>query len=723
MDREQNFWLGEKKECGLNVLYLQGDLSMSFVEVNEQLETSLAIETPDDAAREILSASILDLHTERPVAATVPSDAELLDILCELAEEHEESLASSASGSQPSASSRWTVTTPQLEFASSNDSVEDLPCDSDSILGSQHPSRCSGSIPASQKVAPTNGQQPEGSDGDDEADEDRETLEMSQIFHLPGDTNEPAFLPRDEDSDSSDSRLPQLDGANDSSSSDDQPNLRSCDTVADSSRRRSSRRYKPLTFRTKASGSSTPKTPSSGSIPTRNKPSLHTTPSASSLLDSPSMAVASTAGLCLSRQSVTAPAPLSTHVPAEEFREYMDSLFAMSYLSPRSQELPESPPRPDTPVNKTPKVTLSPLLKEIASYEASSGRKLSLSSGRVVLKSLGEEVRSYQKRARRKLKLPPELLEGEVAKKRALSLSSSVQRQDEEQIDVSDAMLSRAEDRADGGNKREAAAHTPSSIPLPNEGSFICSSAFGGMKEETKDVSDCSSILPPAGCDMDNHSRDTWIPSSGSSLFRTKHSSGESGQHDRTLVSVASGSSGSPLPSQTEVDRHNWDRPQDLRLTDSLHSRRMSVGEEEEARSRDSWLPDSDPSMFVTQRAPLRASSSLSCGNESSTSSQKTLLDNSGCQTTFQLGAVYTALVEAPSRQRVLETMDLYGIPLVDNGDPFWGDPSDQTKSKELRGKMMNIGTKLVRSLPEFGPTSHPVRSFLYIVESWFYVF
>lgn len=156
---------------------------MSFCEVNEQLETSLAIEAPDEAENKLLSASSIDLHVpgERKQLLSTEED-ELLDILCELADEHESFVGTPsttsvtdtedrAAGSQNSKSG-MTVTTPLLDVVSSCETIEDLPFDEDSILGTQ----CS---KASQdRIAPIGSSDPTS----DVSDEERETLEMSQIF-------------------------------------------------------------------------------------------------------------------------------------------------------------------------------------------------------------------------------------------------------------------------------------------------------------------------------------------------------------------------------------------------------------------------------------------------------------------------------------------------------------------------------------------------------------
>ena len=158
---------------------------MSFCEVNEQLETSLAIEAPDEAENKLLSASSIDLHVPGERKQFIPSEEEsdeLLDILCELAEEHESFIGTPSTtsvtdtedrttGSQNSRS-RMTVTTPLLDIVSSCETVEDLPFDEDSILGTQ----CS---KVSQNgVAPVRSSDPTS----DDSDEERETLEMTQIF-------------------------------------------------------------------------------------------------------------------------------------------------------------------------------------------------------------------------------------------------------------------------------------------------------------------------------------------------------------------------------------------------------------------------------------------------------------------------------------------------------------------------------------------------------------
>lgn len=161
---------------------------MSFCEVNEQMETSLAIETPEGVEKTLLSASSIDFHDSvdrrKPMATPIEEESDLLDVLCDLADEHgsfisspsrtpSSSIEDRAVGSQNSRSSRLTVTTPILDIISSSDSVEDLPFDDDSILGTQH-SRTS---PDDADAVNTGINDPTS-----DSDEERETLEMSQIF-------------------------------------------------------------------------------------------------------------------------------------------------------------------------------------------------------------------------------------------------------------------------------------------------------------------------------------------------------------------------------------------------------------------------------------------------------------------------------------------------------------------------------------------------------------
>lgn len=108
-------------------------------------------------------------------------EVDLLDILCDLAVEHDSFICTPASSSsvmddvavksQHSRSSRMTVTTPVLDFASSGHSVEDLPYDDDSVLGTQH------SVTSPVGKAHTGIDDPRS-----DSDEERETMEMSQIF-------------------------------------------------------------------------------------------------------------------------------------------------------------------------------------------------------------------------------------------------------------------------------------------------------------------------------------------------------------------------------------------------------------------------------------------------------------------------------------------------------------------------------------------------------------
>ncbi len=150
------------------------------------METSLAIETPEGAERTLLSASSIDFHGpgQQFKPTLIEGETELLNILCDLADEHESVASTSPTmsgpnnvddkmvGSQNSKSSRMTVTTPLLDITSSCDSyVEDLPFDDDSVLGTQHYRASSDTL---AKIG--------SNDLDIDSDEERETLEMSQIF-------------------------------------------------------------------------------------------------------------------------------------------------------------------------------------------------------------------------------------------------------------------------------------------------------------------------------------------------------------------------------------------------------------------------------------------------------------------------------------------------------------------------------------------------------------
>ena len=141
----------------------------------------MAIEVPDESERDkMLSASLIDFH-EPCEAHAIKGDYEMLNILHELADEHKSfsispstsTMAGEIIGSHHSKASRTTVTTPLLDRTSSIDSIEDLPFDEDSILGTQN-----------FKVLPSSNSRvtPSGYSSDTDEDEERETLEMTQVF-------------------------------------------------------------------------------------------------------------------------------------------------------------------------------------------------------------------------------------------------------------------------------------------------------------------------------------------------------------------------------------------------------------------------------------------------------------------------------------------------------------------------------------------------------------
>ena len=118
------------------------------------METTLPIETPEEV-KEQLTASVIDFHVpstvHRPVTPAVSEgEAELLDILCDLADEHDSSAPESSR------------------------------IDDDSILGSSQRSRAASSQPINSSMR--NVSSGDGSDSEFSDDEDKVTLEMSQVF-------------------------------------------------------------------------------------------------------------------------------------------------------------------------------------------------------------------------------------------------------------------------------------------------------------------------------------------------------------------------------------------------------------------------------------------------------------------------------------------------------------------------------------------------------------
>jgi hypothetical protein len=123
------------------------------------METTLPVETPEEV-KDQLTASVIDFHVpstetlQRPVTPVTPAvsegEAELLDILCDLADEHDSSAPESSR------------------------------IDDDSILGSSQRSRAASSQPISGSMR--NVSSGDGSDSEFSDDEDKVTLEMSQVF-------------------------------------------------------------------------------------------------------------------------------------------------------------------------------------------------------------------------------------------------------------------------------------------------------------------------------------------------------------------------------------------------------------------------------------------------------------------------------------------------------------------------------------------------------------
>ncbi|XP_059350922.1 DNA polymerase zeta catalytic subunit-like isoform X2 [Daphnia carinata] len=718
-----------------------GDVSLSFCEVNEQQETSLAIETPEGVEGTLLSASSIDFHSSLETKGQHPveGDADLLDILCDLADEHESfvctpsesssSLEDTAVKSQNSRTLRLTVTTPVLEFVSSGDSVEDLPYDDDSVLGTQHSGTTSDNI-AQIGI----------SDPKSDSDEERETMEMSQIFEesehsvdmfTNGHENNNRFASastslaqiteRDEIIEESSNSsfdeycLPNVDGADDSSSEDERQDL------AGKRRVKKEKKYRPLMFRSTSNAtisevshdtytaiklrypsSSPPRFPSAYST------SLATTPGANfPVVDE----------TCLEDSHICS-LPSSELTIKSNKSEYTDALYTMSYLSPPPFQPSESPPRPLTPI-KDARVTIRPLLQDISAFEATKGCKVKMNSGLVVLKSLEEEILAYQKRTLRNLRISSHVPRQESLfkpnpRKRKRKGKPSAEKEIRNNISGESQVKEESQHIDTSVDDLTKSEKVKLTCELRQKESFIAigSESIEGKVLETKseetkqttNVDICGFVAEEIAKENENSSEVSSNEKESTTLVKEP----EDYTSDPGINSLSS----------IVTDTNQRSRMLPLSNMENSGEEALSDVELNASRSRTPNLSQSSSSHLLVRSR--NSSSNFSWNEDSSlllqdiadadkTEAEQPSLADSSLKIypqIFHSSKIYVTAVDSPSRERVVSTLNLYDIPSKDNGKPYWSDANDflsTSKTKDIRQQSVTIGTHLVCHLPDFG--------------------
>lgn len=402
-------------------------------------------------------------------------------------------------------------------------------------------------------------------------------------------------------------------------------------------------------------------------------------------------------------------------LPVRNFDEDTDALYAMSYLSPISTGRPESPPRPITPI-KNAQVTLGPLLQDIRKYENTSGRKLAVNSGQVMLKSLEEEVSSYETRTQSKLRLP-----SNVSIERSMKTRRSRKRL---RITESDSDQEENKKNADSQVTIEAKAVTKC-VELETTDSTENQSTVAIHPAEVEEMFDLETVH---GNDVQIEMIDSQKETIDGTILKNIVDDIDQEENSNSIVEEVR---------KYEDSGKEEDEPPPLDSLVQMIEEEKPIDLEENSSDKSSSHAESGSSYSLPPN-PLRSSSSLHFLRSESSSSfwndETSLLvddqnttkddDQTICEAptepeivtrpqVFRPMSIYVPEIDGPSRHQVIDTMKLYDIPSADNGTPFWGDANDYvstTKTKDSRRVAVPIRSNLVRHLPEFGSNFQPVK-------------
>jgi len=420
--------------------------------------------------------------------------------------------------------------------------------------------------------------------------------------------------------------LPNLDGTNDTSSEDEEQNRASGPS-------KRVRKYKPLVIR-------------------KSIPKVHPKiKSNTSTLETPS----SSSFVVANHSNETSPL---------QEKQFPDALFNMGWLSPQPDPVPDSPPRPETPTKiESVQVVIRPLLDDISLFNHSRKEKVTLNSGRVILKSLQDEIKAYQTESGRNLHLPIDLKRkrDEVKtensneknrKQRKIENRNMSKRlnENEDELTMMELKLNELEKTKRDKMKMEQESETPTTISSdPTEESNLSLRTDDNEDEIYKDQNDVN----------EEETRNFEVALQSNQVER------ENNESECTTPTLEN------------------DRVEDLPV-----SKKFSTQLSSDPPSYDSlktWnmmtSEDSDSNLTFTNVKESQPDSKINC---------------------FNSGEKYIPITSAPSRDQVISTMEEYGLPLFSNGHPYWSNPKDEVKLKDVRGKSLVIDSKLVRSLPEF---------------------
>ena len=372
-----------------------------------------------------------------------------------------------------------------------------------------------------------------------------------------------------------------------------------------------------------------------------------------------------------------------SNLPVRNFDEDTDALYAMSYLSPISTGRPESPPRPITPI-KNAQVTLGPLLQDIRKYESTSGRKLAVNSGQVILKSLEEEVSSYETRTQSKLRLPSNVSIERLVKTRRSRKRLRITESDSDQ----EENKKNADSQIKRWNQSTVAIH-----PAEVEEMFDLETVHGKdvqieMIDSQKETIDGIILNIVDDIDQEENSN---------SIVEEVRKYEDSVQMIEEEKPIDSEENSSDKSSHAESGSSYSLPPNAIRSSSSLHFLRSES-------SSTFW--NDETSLMLDDQNTTKDDDQTIC--EAPTEPEIVTRPQ-----VFRPMSIYVPEIDGPSRHQVIDTMKLYDIPSADNGTPFWGNANDYvstTKTKDSRRVAVPIRSNLVRHLPEFGSNFQPVK-------------
>ena len=408
--------------------------------------------------------------------------------------------------------------------------------------------------------------------------------------------------------------------------------------------------------------------------------------------------------------------------------EYSDALYSMSYLSPPPIESPESPPQPGTPM-KNARITVRPLLQDISAFERSSGRKIKVNSGRVILKSLEEEIDSYQSQSHVRLRIDSSSSnrESPVSQEK----SRKRQRIESDTVDEIEQVFQADETQMQEENQGD----TVSSISEKEE--FMCfSQIFVAKKEMSSKLSKNqtqSSGINRRSCGITQGTVKETKHTIDLQVCDTNSITG-SEENEICMIDV-------DTPKKDEENIFHQPSQKETNLDHSLPQCQNSVLSNEGSESCD--IPELPDSIHSLSQNLSRSSSSLQFTSHCDSSNSVIWNEDSSSflddrvktvnkieestklpqlsQTdqsiviqpqVFNPSTIYATIFDGPSHKHVVSTLDLYDIPSADNGTPFWGDAKDLepfAKTKDFRRQTLPICSKLICHLPDFGASNQQV--------------